>query len=211
MLVPSQIAGVILAGGRSRRFGGGDKGLSDLGGKPVLAHVIERFQPQVGRLVLNANGDMSRFADFGLDVISDNESPEHGPLSGVLAALDWATQQNADFKAVVTVSTDVPFLPSDLVQKLESARGAGVAIASSGGQRQPTIAIWPLSVRPSIVEALHRSALSVDALAAKLNAVIVEFPDREISGAHIDPFFNINTQNDLAHARALIGQPQGRK
>jgi molybdopterin-guanine dinucleotide biosynthesis protein A len=58
---------------------------------------------------------------------------------------------------------------------------------------------------------LHRGALSVDALAAKLNAVIVEFPDREISGAHIDPFFNINTQNDLAHARALIGQPQGRK
>jgi molybdopterin-guanine dinucleotide biosynthesis protein A len=116
MLVPSQIAGVILAGGRSRRFGGGDKGLSDLGGKSVLAHVIERFQPQVGRMVLNANGDMSRFAGFGLDVIADNESPERGPLSGVLAALDWATQQNADFKAVVTVSTDVPFLPSDLVQ-----------------------------------------------------------------------------------------------
>ena len=126
MLVPSQIAGVILAGGRSRRFGGGDKGLSDLGGKPVLAHVIERFQPQVGRLVLNANGDMSRFAGFGLDVIADNESPECGPLSGILAALDWAAQQSADFKAIATVSTDVPFLPADLVQKLESARGAGL-------------------------------------------------------------------------------------
>jgi molybdopterin-guanine dinucleotide biosynthesis protein A len=211
MLVPSQIAGVILAGGRSRRFGGGDKGLSDLGGKPVLAHVIERFQPQVGRLVLNANGDVSRFANFGLDVIADNESPERGPLSGILAALDWAVQQSADFGAIATVSTDVPFLPSDLVQKLESARCEGVAIASSDGQRHPTIAIWPLSARPSVTEALQCGALSVDALATKLKAVVVEFTDREISGARLDPFFNINTQNDLERARALTGQLQGRK
>lgn len=206
MLDPSQIVGVILAGGRSRRFGGGDKGFSDLDGKPVLAHVIARFQPQVGRLILNANGDVGRFARFGPDVVPDDESPEQGPLSGILAALDWAKRHTADGAAIATVSTDVPFLPLDLVQRLESGRRDGIAIASSGDRRHPTIAIWPLSSRQSVAEALDHGALSVDVLAAKLNAAVIEFPPREIAGASVDPFFNINTPDDLELARALIGK-----
>ncbi|MBN9246190.1 MAG: NTP transferase domain-containing protein, partial [Hyphomicrobium sp.] len=92
MPTSDQILGVILAGGRSRRFGGGDKGLADLGGQSILARVIAQFRPQVGRLVLNINGDPERFSEYDLEIGSDNDNPELGPLSGLLAVMDWAAQ-----------------------------------------------------------------------------------------------------------------------
>ena len=206
----TDILGVILAGGRSRRFGGGDKGFADLGGQPVLAHVIERLRPQVGRLILNANGDVGRFACFGLEIVADQDHPERGPLSGVLAAIDQATRHVPNYRAVATVATDVPFLPPDLIERLDAGRGDGLAIAVSAGRRHPTIALWPINARAAVADALGREALSVDALATKLNAVAVPFPMREIEGRAIDPFFNVNTPDDLATARSLIAKPQER-
>src|SRR6185295_6763467 len=137
MASPNHILGVILAGGQSRRFGGGDKGFAELDGRSVLSHVIERFRPQVGRLILNANGDLTRFASFGLEIVPDEQTPELGPLSGILAALDWAKHHAPNCTAVATVSTDVPFLALDLIQRLEAERGDGVAIAVSAGRRHP--------------------------------------------------------------------------
>ena len=206
MAFPNHILGVILAGGQSRRFGGGDKGFADLDGRPVLSHVIERFRPQVGRLILNANGDLSRFASFGLEVVADREIPGQGPLSGILTALEWAKRHAPDCTAVATVSTDVPFLAPNLIQRLEAERGDGVAIAVSAGRRHPTIAIWPLTSREAVADALQRGALSVDALAAELNAVAVPFPMGEIDGVTIDPFFNVNRPEDLVAARALLAK-----
>jgi molybdopterin-guanine dinucleotide biosynthesis protein A len=206
MAFPNHILGVILAGGQSRRFGGGDKGFADLDGRPVLSHVIERFRPQIGRLILNANGDLSRFASFGLEVVADREIPGQGPLSGILTALEWAKRHAPDCTAVATVSTDVPFLAPNLIQRLEAERGDGVAIAVSAGRRHPTIAIWPLTSREAVADALQRGALSVDALAAELNAVAVPFPMGEIDGVTIDPFFNVNRPEDLVAARALLAK-----
>jgi len=206
MAFPNHILGVILAGGQSRRFGGGDKGFADLDGRPVLSHVIERFRPQIGRLILNANGDLSRFATFGLEVVADREIPGQGPLSGILTALEWAKRHAPDCTAVATVSTDVPFLALNLIQRLEAERGDGVAIAVSAGRRHPTIAIWPLTSRIAVADALQRGALSVDALAAELNAVAVPFPMGEIDGVTIDPFFNVNRPEDLVAARALLAK-----
>ena len=206
MAFPNHIIGVILAGGQSRRFGGGDKGFADLDGRPVLSHVIERFRPQVGRLILNANGDLSRFATFGLEVVADREIPGQGPLSGILTALEWAKRHAPDCTAVATVSTDVPFLAPNLIQRLEAERGDRVAIAVSAGRRHPTIAIWPLTSREAVADALQRGALSVDALAAELNAVAVPFPMGEIDGVTIDPFFNVNRPEDLVAARALLAK-----
>ncbi len=203
---PDQILGVILAGGRSRRFGGGDKGFADLGGQSILSHVIARFRPQVGRLLLSVNGEAQRFAGFGLDTITDAESPELGPLSGLLAAMDWAARHMKGCAAIATVSSDVPFLPSDLIARLDASRGDGVAIATSAGRRHPTIALWPISARQTIADALQRQALSVNRLASDLNAVAVVFPMRNIEGREVDPFFNINTQDDLATARALLAK-----
>lgn len=202
----NQILGVILAGGRSRRFGGGDKGFADLDGQSILSHVIARFRPQVGRLLLSVNGEAQRFAGFGLDTIADDESPELGPLSGLLAAMDWAAQHRSECTALAAVSSDVPFLPGDLVARLDANRRDGVAIATSAGRRHPTIALWPVSVRQAIADALQRRALSINKLGSDLNAVAVAFPMRNIEGREVDPFFNINTQDDLANARALLAK-----
>ncbi|MBN9246338.1 MAG: molybdenum cofactor guanylyltransferase MobA, partial [Hyphomicrobium sp.] len=109
--------------------------------------------------------------------------------------------------AIATVSADVPFLPNDVVARLNASREDGVAIAMSGDRRHPTIAIWPMSTRPTIAEALNARALSVDKLAAKLKAVAVAFPMRDIRNATVDPFFNINTPDDLSTARALLAGP----
>lgn len=202
----NHILGVILAGGQSRRFGGGDKGMADLAGEPVLSRVIGRFRPQVGRLILNVNGDAERFHRFNLPTIVDQENAGLGPLSGILAALDWQNQHAHDCTAVATVSTDVPFLPPDLVQRLDAERGDGIAIATSGGRRHPTIAIWPVTARPAVADALQQRRLSVNALTERLNAVAVPFAMRDIDGTTMDPFFNVNTSDDLAAARALVGK-----
>ena len=200
----NHILGVILAGGQSRRFGGGDKGMADLAGEPVLSRVIARFRPQVGRLILNVNGDADRFHCFNLPTIADQENAGLGPLSGILAALDWQNQHANNCTAVATVSTDVPFLPADLVQRLDAERGDGIAIATSGGRRHPTIAIWPITARAAVADALQQRRLSVNALTERLNAVAVPFAMRDIDGTEMDPFFNVNTPDDLAAARALI-------
>lgn len=203
MASTDHILGVILAGGRSSRFGGGDKTLAEFDGRSILSRVISRFRPQVGRMVLNVNGDLRRFAEFGIETISDGENPELGPLSGLLAAMDWAATQAPAADLIATVSSDVPFLPVDLVQRLDAARNEGAAIAESAGRRHPTIALWPMHLRSKVADALARRALSVNRLAADLNAVAVPFPMRNIDGQEIDPFFNINTRDDLTAARVL--------
>lgn len=197
------ILGVILAGGRSRRFGGGDKTLAEIDGRSILSRVISRFRPQVGRLALSVNGDVQRFADFGVETIPDSENPELGPLSGILAAMDWAKARAPGVTLIATVSSDVPFLPDDLVEQLDAARDGGVAIAASAGRRHPTIGLWPMHVRPKVADALFRQSLSVNRLAEDLNAVAVAFPMRNSRGQEIDPFFNVNTRDDLDTARVL--------
>lgn len=200
---PEHILGVILAGGRSQRFGGGDKTLADISGEAILARVVARLKPQAGRVVLNINGDAERFSGFRLETVADGENAELGPLSGILAAMDWAAEHAPGVSLIASVSSDLPFLPDDLVARLDAARNGGVAIAESQGRRHPTIGLWPVVVRPAVADALARRALSVNRLAADLNAVAVAFPMRDIGGQEIDPFFNVNTRDDLAAARVL--------
>jgi len=205
MTSPKHILGAILAGGGARRLGGGDKGLTDLGGEPVLTRVVSRLRPQVAKLILNANGDKSRFDGFGLEVVPDGEYAGLGPLTGILAVLDWARAQSG-YAKVATVSTDVPFLPSDLIARLEAESGGGLAIAMSAERRHPTIALWPLGLRDAVADALRRRALSINTLAYDLGAVAADFPMRETDGRMIDPFFNVNTPEDLAAARTFVAK-----
>lgn len=204
MAAPPYIVGAILAGGQSRRFGGGDKGLADLDGQPVLARVIACFSSQVSRLVLNANGDPARFGRFGQEIVWDGEHAGLGPLSGLLASLSWMRIHAPDAAALATVTSDTPFLPGDLVARLDAARGNDAAIATSAGRRHPTIALWPLSIRDEVAEALAGGHLGVDRFAARIGAVEVAFPMRDIGGRSVDPFFNVNTPDDLALARRLL-------
>lgn len=201
------IAGIILAGGLSRRMGGGDKTLLALRGRPLLDHVVRRLAPQVGSLVLSANGDPARFAAFGLSVLADTVEGHAGPLAGILTGLEWAAANTA-CKSLVTAAGDTPFLPADLVTTLAAAaasRPGSIAVASSSGRRHPTFALWPLGLRQALRHFLvDEDNRRVSAFIERHDFVEVEFPLLAAGGDEIDPFFNINVANDLAVAERLL-------
>jgi molybdopterin-guanine dinucleotide biosynthesis protein A len=202
-----KIVGLLLAGGLSRRMGGGDKALRLLGQKTLLDHVIDRMRPQVAALVLNANGDPSRFARFGLPVVPDSIAGFAGPLAGILAGLDWAVANRPDCAHIVSVATDAPFLPGDLVARLAEGMadaGAELACAASGGQMHPVIGLWPVNLREALREAVAAEGIrKVDQWTARYRLAAVEFP-HETPG--VDPFFNANRPEDLDRAAALAGR-----
>ncbi len=191
-----QPVGVILAGGQATRMGGGDKGLLQLGDRSILDHVIARIDPQVAALSLNANGDAERFSGYGLPVKSDSIEGFVGPLSGVLAGMDWAHSIGASH--VVSVAADTPFFPCDLVpQLLLNATGDGLALAASPSGRQPTFGIWPVSLRDDLRGALIGGLRKVVQWTNAHNAGTAEFPDD-------NAFFNVNTPDDLIQAEAMV-------
>lgn len=201
------IAGVLLAGGLSRRMGGGDKALLELAGRPLIAYAASRLSDEVCALALNANGDPARFAALGLPVIADGTPDFPGPLAGVLAALNWAKRTLPAARAVVSVPADSPFIPADLVRRLAAAHAAAPdrpAVAQSRGRRHHVTALWPLTVAPHIEAALARGDRRVQAMVDSLGAIAVPFPDLAIGGQAIDPFLNINTPEDLAAAERLL-------
>ncbi|MFN7595597.1 MAG: molybdenum cofactor guanylyltransferase MobA [Cereibacter sp.] len=196
-----RIFGVILAGGTGRRMGGTDKAALLLGAQPLLARVIARIGPQVDRLAVSANGDPARLAPYRLPVLPD--ALPQGPLSGVLAALDWAAPQGAT--AVVSVAVDTPFFPGDLVPQLLLAAEhspSGAAVVDSGGRVHPAFALWPVALRCDLRAALARGEAKVMAFAQRHQAALARFSDDRA-------FFNINTPEDLAAAEALLaGVPE---
>ncbi len=201
-----KIVGLLLAGGRSRRMGGGDKTLRLLAGQTLLDHVIDRVLPQVDALVLNANGDPSRFARFGLPVVADSIADFAGPLAGILAGLDWTAANRPDCAFIVSLATDAPFLPADLVARLVegmNSQGAELACAASGGQPHPVIGLWPVRLRGELRQALIAEEIrKVDVWTARYPLATVDFPITTI-----DPFFNANRPEDLDRAAALLGEP----
>ena len=205
-----KIVGLLLAGGQSRRMGGGDKALRVIGGIPLLERVIERMRPQVETLVLNANGDPARFAGFGLPVVPDSVPDYAGPLAGVLAGLDWTAAHRSDCTYVVSVATDAPFLPTDLVSRLlrgMEKSGAELACAASGGQPHPVIGLWPVRLREDLRHAVvDETVRKVDVWTARYRLATVPFASEPI-----DPFFNANRPEDLATAAALLAAESGRR
>jgi molybdenum cofactor guanylyltransferase/molybdopterin-guanine dinucleotide biosynthesis protein MobB len=208
--------GLILAGGQSRRMRAAmpeaqpDKSLADLAGMPLLGHVMQRLAPQAGRLVLNANGDPARFASFELPVIADTIPGFAGPLAGLLAGMQWSRAHSPSATHLVSVSTDVPFLPLDFVSKLRAAvtqTHAPIAIARSHSGLHPVIGLWSIALAEDLAAALAAGTRKVQDWTARHNAVPVDFPDSLVKGRAIDPFFNTNTPQDLAEARALLSAP----
>jgi molybdopterin-guanine dinucleotide biosynthesis protein A len=208
---PLETVGVLLAGGQSRRMGGGDKCLRPLGGKPMLAHIIERARPQVSTLIVNANGDPARFAAFGLPVVPDisEEKGFLGPLAGVLTGLDWARCKRPWVRWVATFATDAPFFPRDLVARLYVAiarDGADMACARSDGQDHPVFGLWPEHLFNELYVALVDEQIrKVDVWTARYKLAVAEF-----STAPFDPFFNANRPEDLAEAERLLLVPTER-
>ena len=209
------VTGIVLAGGQSRRMfaragRGGDKGLLALADKPMLGHVLDRLRPQVGRLAINANGDPARFARFGLPVVPDTIEGFVGPLAGVLAGVRWAREHTPAARWIASVSSDAPFLPSDLVTRLVAAvdaRGNAVAIAQSEGELHPVIGLWPVALADDLEAALRSGLRKVLHWTDRHGTVPVPFEPVGIGGTHIDPFFNANTPEELDEARRLLAAP----
>ncbi len=199
------VTGVLLAGGQSRRMGGGDKCLLPVAGRPMLAHAIDRLAPQVGALVLNANGRSERFADFGLPVAPDSVAGFVGPLAGILTGCRWAAAHHADHRFIVTAAADTPFFPTDLVARLvETAKDEeAIVLAASGGRTHPVFGLWPVRLADDL-----ESWLAVPENRKILTWVnrhpnkMVEFDTGDGDPAG-DPFFNINTPEDLRHAEKV--------
>ena len=207
-----QVVGVVLAGGLSRRMfagasGAGDKALLDLSGRPMLEHVIARLKPQVSTVLINANGDPTRFAAFALPVIADTVEGFVGPLAGVLAGLRWTKSHAPSARWIVTASADAPLLPSDLVQRLTAAlepHPTAIAIARSDGHLHPVIGLWPVALADDLETALRDGVRKVLAWTDRHGTVPADFPLLHAGSRRIDPFFNANTPAELQELRDLI-------
>ena len=205
----SQITGVILAGGQSRRMGGGDKGMLELAGKPMLAHVIERLAPQVGALVINANGAPERFATYGLPVVPDTVGGFAGPLAGVLAGMRWSLAHAPEARWIATAAGDAPLLPRDLVARLVAAVEAGpgaIALAQSNGELHPVIGLWPVALAADLEAQLALGVRKVLHWTDRHGTLPVPFAPARIGGLDIDPFFNANTPQELDQLRAMLAR-----
>jgi molybdopterin-guanine dinucleotide biosynthesis protein A len=194
--------GLVLAGGLARRMGGGDKALIRIGNETILQRALARLTPQVSGIVLNANGDPARFAPFRLPVIADSVPDFAGPLAGILAGLDWVVANKPGVEWVVSVPGDCPFLPRDLVAKLHAARitnGKLLACAHSGDWRHPVVALWHVALREDLRHAITVEDLrKIEVWTARHGIALADWPTEPI-----DPFFNVNTPEDVETATRL--------
>ncbi|MGO4907983.1 molybdenum cofactor guanylyltransferase MobA [Pseudorhodobacter sp. W20_MBD10_FR17] len=199
------LPGVILAGGRATRMGGGDKGLRVVAGKRLIDHVITRLSAQCSPLAINANGDPARLMEFGLPILADSLPDHPGPLAGVLAGLDWAAGFGAS--AIITAAADTPFFPENLAAQLVANAGpTGLCLAASADpsdkmQRQPTFGLWPTALRHDLRAALQGGLRKIVLWTDSHNAGSAEFASQPF-----DPFFNINTPEDIVAAEILMGR-----
>ena len=199
------IPGIILAGGLSRRMGGGDKGLLMLGETNIIERVINKISPQVGSLAININGDSSRFPDYKLPIISDSIKGYLGPLSGILAGMEWAFKNGNRY--IATVAADTPFLPDDLIKRLHAmvkSKNLNIGIAASrilSGDDvfiHPTFGIWEVALKDDLRDALANDTRKIMFWAKKFKLDYYYF---DTSDKLSDPFFNINTPDDLEEAK----------
>ena len=199
------IPGIILAGGLSRRMGGGDKGLLMLGETSIIERVIDKILPQVGSLAININGDSSRFPDYKLPIIPDSIKGYLGPLSGILAGMEWAFKNGNRY--IATVAADTPFLPDDLIKRLHAmvkSKNLNIGIAASRILTvddvfiHPTIGIWEVALKDDLRDALANDTRKIMFWAKKFKLDYYYF---DTSDKLSDPFFNINTPDDLEEAK----------
>jgi len=188
--VSGAVSGVVLAGGQGRRMGGVDKGLQVLRGKPMAQWALERLAPQVDEILINCNQNLDAYARFGYRLVPDEIGGFAGPLAGLHASLKAAAHP-----LVVTVPCDSPFLPSDLVSRLQQHLNKNdLAVAKTGDQPHPVFSLVRKDVLDNLEAFLRSGGRKIDSWYASLATVEVSFDDEA------DAFRNINTREELGKA-----------
>jgi len=188
-VIEDAVTGLVLSGGRGSRMGGMDKGLQPFRGRPLVEWVIERIEPQVADLLVNANRNLDRYLAFGHPVLTDRIGDFAGPLAGLHAALSQARSG-----LVVTVPCDSPFLPTELVSRLSAAlaaKDAEVAVARTTARAHPVFCLCRVSLLDHLAEFLAGGGRKVDSWYSSLRVVEVSFDDQP------EAFRNFNTLEDL--------------
>ena len=186
---PERITGLVLAGGLGRRMGGVDKGLTRLGGEPLVEHIIRRMAPQVGRLIINANQNHDIYAGFGYPVVGDRIEGHAGPLAGLEAGLAACTTPY-----LLTVPCDSPLLPADLVSRLAAcltAHKASIAVARTGEQLHPVFSLIRSDELPELQAFINAGGRRMEAGLRRLCWAPCPFDDCP------EAFANINTPDEL--------------
>lgn len=198
--------GIVLAGGLSSRMGE-DKSRLDLGGTTLLSRAIARLAEQVHAVAVSSNATAPLAIGTDIEVFGDTLPGRQGPMAGVLSAMHHAARNFPDAVHIVTVATDTPFFPADLVVRLEdaSASRAGIPVASCDGHLHPVFALWPIALADDLEAWLQTDEKRrVRAFIERHGVIEVAFPRIEIGQASIDPFFNINTPAELEQARQWL-------
>lgn len=204
MLSKDKLVAVILAGGQARRMGGADKPLTQINGTSLLQYVIDRAKPQIDHLLLNANGDTERYAQYGLPMQADIVPDFAGPLAGVVSAMAWARAFQPEASHVITMAADTPFYPHDYVERMLAAIDDehALACASYKQRTQPVFGLWPIDLHNELHHALTEEGIhKVDLFTARYAVADVKFDE-----VPYNPFFNVNRLDDIAQGEALLAE-----
>ena len=199
----SDIVGVILAGGFSRRMSNQNKCFIPLNGKPLFEYVLEKLSPQCDTILINSNEQNERLAAYQFPIVKDSLEGFLGPLAGILSAMEWAKQHKPESKWILTVPVDTPFLPDDLLSKLYQSvqtTHSELACACSLGRTHPVIGLWPISLVDDLRLSLTKEGMrKIDLWTSRY-----KISQQDFNNDNLDPFFNINCNEDLIEAESLL-------
>jgi len=196
------VTGVVLAGGRARRMGGVDKGLTPVAGRPMIEHVIARLKPQVSSLIVNANRNLETYGELGYPLVTDGDGEFRGPLAGICAAMEMARTA-----FIVTVPCDSPLLPECLAERLwRTCRqdGAEIAVAHDGQRLQPVFALIATGIGDDLARYLREGGRKIDRWYESRRLVTVDFSD--LAGC----FVNVNDPGQRTEIENLLASNAGR-
>lgn len=195
------VTGVILAGGKSSRMGGGDKFLKSVNNKPILELIVDRFSKQCETIIISANGDLDRLKSYNKPIVKDPLDNYAGPLAGILAAMQWSKKNKPEHTHILSVAADTPLFPMDYVEKLithaHEVHPQSIILAKSRGWHHPIFGLWPVSLQQDLEIQLNNGLRKIRAWTETHPNDSLEFDDITINNSQIDPFFNINDQSDF--------------
>lgn len=200
-ITKNQVTGVILAGGQSRRMGGGDKFLTKVANKTILQYVVDQFSHQCNTIIISANGDLSRLDNYNYPIVKDPFESNLGPLSGILAAMLWSKSHKPNHTHILSVAADSPLFPQSYSEQMlvhaNELHQQSIILAKSRGRYHPIFALWPIEFADDLNTFLKEGGRKIRAWTDANPHSSLEFPDQKWHDTPIDPFFNINEPEDL--------------